>query len=81
MVDVANKNSAGFRLLLEMAVQTERLVAAVEHSLVDRAMRRMARNTSLAQCFVFINKRPTLRGVTIETGFVSAQKRHATALD
>ena len=81
VIDIANKNSAGFSLLLEMAIQTQRRVSRVEHSLIDRAVWRMTHDTALAQCFVFINKGPTLRGVTFETGFVSAEKRQAAALE
>ena len=81
MIDVANKNSAGFSLLLEMAIQTQRRVSRVEQALVDRAVRRMTNDAALAQRFVFVDKRPTLRGVTLKTGFVSAEKRHATALN
>ena len=81
MIDVADKNSAGFSLLLEMAVQTERCVARDEHSLVDRAVRRMTDDAALAQRFVFEHERPALRGVTLETGFVSAEKSEATAFE
>ena len=39
VIDIANKNPARFRLLLEMALQTQGLVPRVEHALVDRTVR------------------------------------------
>ena len=42
MIDISNKDSSGNALLLEMALQAERVVTLVQHSLVDRAVRRMA---------------------------------------
>ena len=81
MIDVSNENGAGYLLLLEMAFQTERRVALVQQSLVDGPVRRMTDDTALAHCLMFIDKRAALRGVTLETGFVSAQKRQATAFE
>ena len=41
----------------------------------------MADDTTLAHCFVLVNKRTALRGMTLETSFVSAQERKAAALE
>lgn len=39
MIDVADENSAGNFLFLEMAFETEGVVSLIEHPLVDRSMR------------------------------------------
>ena len=44
-------------------------------------MRRMTAHTTFTQCFVLEHKRATLRGVTLETGFVLAQKTHPAAFE
>jgi hypothetical protein len=38
VIDVSNENVSGYFLLLEMALQTQRSVAFIQQSLVDRAM-------------------------------------------
>ena len=81
VIDIAEKNSARLGRLLEMAFQTERLIAFGQHALIDRAMRRVAGGATFAHRFVFENKRPALRGMTLRTGLVRAQKRDATTLD
>jgi hypothetical protein len=75
VIDVSNKNVPGYFLLLEMAFYAERRVAFVQQALVDGAVWRMANDTTLSHCLVFVNKRAALLCVTFETGFVSAQKR------
>ena len=47
MIDVSNKNVAGYFLLLEVAFQTKRRVAFIQQALVDGAMGRMTNGTSL----------------------------------
>ena len=81
MIDISNENAAGLFLFLEMAFQAKRCVAFVQQSLVDGAMRRMADHTALAQRLVLVNKWAPLRGVALETSFVSAQESKATALE
>jgi hypothetical protein len=44
-------------------------------------MRQMANGTTFADCFVFINKRPALRGVTLKANIVLAQKRQPATQD
>jgi hypothetical protein len=41
----------------------------------------MARNTSLTDCFVLINKGTALRGVTLEASLVLAKESHAAAFE
>lgn len=81
MIGVSDKYSAGLGLLLEMALQTKRCVPIVQHSLVDRAVRRMARHATLAHGLMLKNKWPGLRSVALEAGFVLAQKSNAAAFE
>ena len=81
VIDVSNENVPGDFLLLEMAFYTERRVAFIQQPLVDGAVRRMANSATLPQCFVLIDKRTTLLCVTLEAGFVFAQKREATRFE
>jgi hypothetical protein len=81
VIDIADQNRIVHRLPLEVALKTKCLVAFLEQSLVDRAMRRMASGTTFADCFVFINKRAALRGVTLKANIVLAQKRQPATQD
>ena len=81
MIDISEKDSTGNALLLEMALQAERVVTFVQHSLVDRAVRRVAGYATLANCFVFKNKRTTLRRMTLETRVIRIHERVPAALD
>ena len=81
MIDIADKDSSGNPLLLEMAFQAQRVVAFVQHSLIDGAVRRMADDATLANCFVFKNKRTALRRMTLETRVISVHERDPAALD
>jgi hypothetical protein len=79
VIDIPNENMARLFLFLEMAFQAERLVAFVQHPLVDGAVRRMADRTTLTHCLMLVNKRAALRGVAFEARFVSAQESEAAA--
>src|SRR3954468_18419207 len=79
VVSVADQNLAVTGLLLEMALQAQICAALGQHFLVHRAVRRMAGDATFANRFMFKNKRPTLRGMTLQTGSVRAQHRDATA--
>ena len=81
MIDICDKDSARRALLLEMALQAERVVALVQHSLIDRAVRRMADDATLADCFVLKDKWTALRCMTLETRVISTHERDSTALD
>ena len=81
MINISDKDSAGNALLLEMALQAERVVALVQHSLVDRAVRRMAGDATLANRFVFKNKRTALRRMTLETRVIRVHEHVPAALD
>jgi hypothetical protein len=39
VIDIPDKNSAWNFLLLKMALEAERLIALVQHSLIDRSVR------------------------------------------
>ena len=70
MIDIANQNLASLRLLLEVTLQAKRLVPFVQQSLVDGPMRRVAGHTTLAHCFVLINKGTVLCRMALEAGFI-----------
>ena len=61
----ADKDAARLRLLLEVAFQTKIRVPLRQHLVVDRAMRIVAGGAALANRFMFENKRPALRSVTL----------------
>jgi hypothetical protein len=77
VIDVSNENVSGYFLLLEMALQAKRRVTLGEQSLVNRAMGCMAHHAPLTHRLVLVDKRAALLCVTLETGFVSAQKSKA----
>jgi hypothetical protein len=77
VVDVSNENMSGYFLLLEMALQAKRRVTVGQQSLVNRAMGCMADHASLTHRLVLIDKWAALLCVTLEAGFVSAQKSKA----
>ena len=81
MIDISDENMPGLFLFLEMAFQAKRCVAFVEQSLVDGAVGGMADHATLTQCLMLVNKRAALLGVTLEAGFVSAQKSKAAAFE
>ena len=81
VIDIADKDSSSHVLLLEMALQAERVVALVQHSLIDGAVRRVADDATLADCFVLKDKRTALRRMTLETGVIGAHERNPAALD
>jgi hypothetical protein len=72
VINVPDQNDPGGRLLLEMALEAKCLIALVQESLIDRAMRRMTHHAALAQGFVLIHPRPPLRAMTLETSVVLA---------
>src|SRR5213075_2309991 len=80
VIAVPDENLAVAGLLLEMAFQTQVRAALREHFLIHRAVRRMAGDATFAHRFMLKNKRPALRGVTLQTGSVRAQHRDAAAL-
>jgi len=81
VIDVADENLARCSLLLEMALQAERLIAGDQETLVDRAMRRVADDTALAQSFVLVNKWAALHGVTLETSVILIKEGDSTAFE
>lgn len=81
MIDISDKDSSGNALLLEMALQAERVVALVQHSLIDGAVRRVADDATLANCFVLENKWTALRRMTLETRVISIHEGDPSALD
>ena len=71
VIAIADENSTGLRLLLEMAFEAQRRVARDQHALIDRAVRRVAGNAALANGVVFEDERSSLRGVTLQASLVS----------
>ena len=74
VIDVSNENVAGYFLLLEVALQTERRIAFIQQALVDGSVRRMADRAPLPHRLMLIDKWATLLRVTLEAGFVSAEE-------
>ena len=56
VIDVSDENVPGGSLFLEMAFQTERGVAFVQQSLVNRAVRGMAHRASLAYRLMLVHE-------------------------
>ena len=81
VIDITEKDSAGSALFLEMALQAERVVALVQHALVNRAVRRMAGYATFAHRLMFKNKRTALRRMTLETRVIRTHERSPTTFD
>ena len=81
VIDVSNENVPRYFLLLEMALQTKRRVTFGQQSLVDGSVGCMADHTTLTHRLVLIYKWAALLCVTLEAGFVSAQKSKAAGLE
>jgi hypothetical protein len=81
VIDISDKDVPRHLLLLEMAFQAKRLVSFVQHSLINRAVRRMTDHTALTHCLVLVNKWAALGGVALEASFVSAQERKAPGFE
>jgi len=79
MIDVTDENVSRLSLLLEMTLEAKSLVPRVQHPLIHRPMWRMANHASLAQRFMFVDKRTTLHGVTLETRFILTEESEAPA--
>ena len=81
VIDISNENVPRYFLLLEMALQTQRRVTFGQQSLVDGSVGCMADHTALTHRLVLIHKWAALLCVTLEAGFVSAQKSKAAGLE
>ena len=81
VIDVSDKDSASNALFLEMTLQAESVVTLVQHSLIDRAMWRMADDATLTHCFMLKDKRTALCRMTLETGVIGVHERGPAALD
>ena len=80
MICIPNEESPLFSLLLEVTLQTQGLIPLRQHPLIHRSVRRMASYAPFAHRLVLVNERTSLRGVTLEAGFVLAHERDAAAL-
>lgn len=70
MINPADQQLTGRRLLLKVTLQTERLISHLEHFIIHRAMRIMAGGAALAQRFVLENKGAFLGRVTRDARIV-----------
>jgi hypothetical protein len=77
VIDVSYENVSRYFLILEMALQAKRRVTFGKQSLVNRAMGGMAHHAPLTHRLVLVDKWAALLCVTLEAGFVSAQKSEA----
>ena len=75
----ANENFSANRLLLEMALQTQDMVALDQHPRVNRSMGLVAGGATLADGFMFEHEWATLRDVAFAAGLLfCAQGRSPT---
>ena len=74
MLNAADEQLARAGLLLEMTLQTERLVAFGQQFVVHRSVYRVTGDASLTHRFVFEDERPPLGGMTPDAGLVGAGK-------
>jgi hypothetical protein len=81
MIRVADEDATADPLLLEMTLQTQGCVPLVQHPLIHRSVRRVAADAAFAHRFVLEHERTSLRGVTLQAGFVRAQKSEAPTFD
>ena len=81
VIGIREKDPAVNPLLLEMALQAERVVALVQHSLIDGAVRRVADDATFANCFVLIDKWTALGGMTLKTRVISVHEGDPTVLE
>lgn len=81
MVAAANDDHARGCLLLEMALETEVLVALHEHPCVHAAVRVVAGGAAFMHGLVFKDERSALSGVAARAGLVLRGELRATALD
>src|SRR5881396_1863727 len=77
----ADKNLSADGLLLEVALQTEDVIAFDEHSGVDGSMRLMAGRAALAHRLVFEHERTPLRYVTFAACLLLGGKGRAAPND
>ncbi len=81
VIGIADENSAAGFLFLEVTLQAQGLVALVEHSRVDRAMRRVATYATFTQGLVLENERTGLGNVTLEARFIFPEQQSSAAFD
>jgi hypothetical protein len=70
VVTAPDQELPGGRLLLIMALQTERLIPGLQHLLIHRPVWIVTGRAVIPQRFMLEDIRPALRFVTLETGFV-----------
>jgi hypothetical protein len=79
MVLSSNQDSSSGKLLLEMALQAQDMIALGQHPRVDRTVRTVAGGASFTHCFVLENERSPLRDVAFATSFLLGRKGGAAA--
>ena len=79
VVTTTDEETAGGGLLLEVALQTEGLVAGFEHLVVHRPVRGVTHHAAFASCLVLKDERSLLSRVALETGVVGSRQLHAAA--
>lgn len=81
VVTTTDQELAGRRLLLIVALQTERLVTGLEHLLVHRAVRVVTGGAIIAQGFVLEDVRPALGFVALQAGVIHGLQLRAATHD
>ena len=79
VVAPTNENHSRSGLLLEVALETKRVVSLHQHFLIHRAVNRVAGRAAFAHRFMLENKRPALRRVTFRAGVGLRQVRERPA--
>jgi hypothetical protein len=77
----ANENFSADSLLLEMALQTQDMIAFDQHPWIDGSMRLVASGATLADGFVFEDERTALRDVAFAAGLLLRAQGGAAAND
>ena len=81
MILAADHNTPQGDLLLEVAFETERLVARDEHLLIHRTMRLVAGRAAFPQGFMFEDERAELGGMAFAARFILGHQRRPAAFD
>jgi hypothetical protein len=81
VIGIADENAVTGFLFLEVALQTQGLVALVQHPGVDRPVGRVATHAAFFQRFMLEHEWPGLGNVTLETGLIFPEQQNSAAFD
>ena len=81
MIASANQQLAGHCLLLEVALQAERLVSRLQHLRIYRAVRVVTCGAAFAERFVLEHKRAALRFMAAHASIIQRRELSASTFD